>query len=318
MQIVDHDRHSVRVPRRFRGPPNSGNGGVAAGLIACIGARVLGHGILGHHNPGHHNPGHHNPGHHNPGHHNAELGGVRRSQVRLHRPIPLDADLDYRTAERPEGGCSIEVVDPSAAPGTETVLSGWATNDAGSSPVDPEAVGALAAHIDLSDAERDLFNNFVEQSAASTEDFKSCFVCGPDAVGGLRLRPRPIGNGVSWLNWHPEPDWIDTGLAGQPAGANVALVPAVASLDCTSAIGLGAAGFLDDDESVLLGTYDTEIVAPLPAPDERGLRIITRPQRRDGRKIYTEIGLFSADGDPHILGLGTWIVVSADTAAGRA
>ena len=69
-------------------------------------------------------------------------------------------------------------------------------------------------------------------------------------------------------------------------------------------------------ESCLLGTYDAAI-ASLPLFDsDEGFRVISKTRERVGRKIYTDVGLFGATGEVHVLGKATWIVVSPEVAKG--
>lgn len=274
LQVVDHQRGVVRVPTRFRGPPTSANGGVAAGLYACLGEVALG-------------------------------APCRRLQVRLHRPPPLETDLPYEftsSSEHP-GRVVVRVIGPDG----EAVLSGWVSSER--DPVMSDATAsALAALSSPDDAQRHRFEAHVETPNPSSESFKGCFVCGPEAPGGLRLRPRPVTDDIRWLPWRPEPDWADRNGLG--------LLPAIAALDCTSALGLHERGLMVDGESCLLGTYDADILERPTGDDAHDLRIVTSARGREGRKIWTDVGLFTPDGRPMILGLATWILVSPETASG--
>ena len=272
-RVVDHERGIVSLPRKFRGPPNSGNGGVAAGLFACVGDATLD-------------------------------DATKRLNVRLHRPIPLLADLDLQTKSDPDHP---ERVSVTVADDDGTVLSGWVSSI--SDPVMPaQTVDDLASLATLTDAQRHRFDHYQPQPTPNWEDFAGCFVCGPDAPDGLRLRPRPVTDEISWLDWRPEAHWHD--------GHGLGTMPAIAALDCTSAIGMHEWEFMNPGESTLLGTYDADIIARPPSPDPDGFRIITRPRDRNGRKILADIGLFSSTGEPYIMGRATWIVVSNDVAAG--
>ena len=93
-------------------------------------------------------------------------------------------------------------------------------------------------------------------------------------------------------------------------------LPAVAALDCTSAAGFHLNAVLRENESCLLGTYDAQLVSAAPINNSEGLRIISRTRKREGRKIFTDIGLFGPNGTTHVLGKATWIVVSPEVAKG--
>ncbi len=274
-QIVDHQRGVVTLPTRFRGPPTSGNGGVAAGLYACLGDEILGR-------------------------------PCRRLNVRLHRPPPLETPLPYRAAADPDhpDRTLVDVLDPATG---DVVLSGWV--GAERRPVMNDAtVAELAALASPDPAQMQRFDTHVEVVTEGSEAFQGCFVCGPEAPGGLHLRPRPVTDDIRWLPWRPDVHWSDRG--------GLAMLPAVAALDCTSAIGLHERGLMSLDESCLLGTYDADIVERPMGDDATDLRIITRARGREGRKIWTDVGLFTPDGRPMVLGLATWIVVSHSVAAG--
>ncbi len=275
MQTVDHSKGVVRVPTRFRGPPDSANGGVAAGLYACLGEVALGQ-------------------------------PVRRLNVRLHIPPPLLTDLPYSFEPDPLDP-SRTTVTVATQDGT-TVLSGWVSPDP--DPVIPAEVAEhLGAHATLDAEQQHRFDSWVEPPRRQpSEAFNTCFVCGPEAEGGLRLRLRPVADDITWLDWRPEPDWMNRD--------GVALLPAIASLDCTAAQGLAERGVVDGDEAFLLGTYDAEVLERPVGADATDLRIVTTYAGRDGRKVFTHQGLFTPDGRPMILGLATWIIVPPEVAAG--
>ena len=110
------------------------------------------------------------------------------------------------------------------------------------------------------------------------------------------------------MPWQPDPHWHDRG--------ELASLPAIAALDCTAALGLNDRGLLAPDEACLLGTYDADIIDLPHAAEAHDLRIITTARAREGRKVWTDIGLFTPNGRPLVLGLATWIVVAPDVAAG--
>lgn len=273
-RVIDHERGVLNVPRGFRGPPESVHGGAIAGLIVCLADAHL-------------------------------AGPTARFNVRLHLPPPLATDLPYAVIPA-EGGQRLrfEVTAPDGA----TVLSGWAATaegvEPGLDPVVPEDIVAdLAAHTSLTEAERQTFERQVDHL---TEEFGECFGCGPANPEGLHLRPRAIDDRRAWSEWRPDARWLD--------GGGLGTLPAVAALDCSSSIPFRQLGVLSADELALtlLGTYDAEIRRRPPAelPGGESYRIVTAPRRRDGRKIWADIGLFGPDGDVYILGCATWILVA--------
>ena len=114
---------------------------------------------------------------------------------------------------------------------------------------------------------------------------------------------RVIDDGHAWIDWDPPARWHD--------GEHLALLPAIAALDCTSAIPLRDFGVTSEAETVLLGTYDGRIHRRPPAAIGESYRIVTSTRRRDRRKIYADIGLFAPDGEVFITGCATWIVLAA-------
>ncbi|MDH4148684.1 MAG: hypothetical protein OEY23_26320 [Acidimicrobiia bacterium] len=263
-RVIDHERGIVKVPRGYRGPPESVHGGAAAGMVACLGDAHL-------------------------------AGPTVRFNVRLHSPPPLLSELPYQV-EVHDGGARLtfRIDGPDG-----TVLSGWAATSS-PEPVVPTAIVAeLGAHATLSAAERDRFDRHVDEP---TEEFSECFGCGTANEDGLHLRTRPIDDRRSWIDWTPEPRWHDGELIGT--------LPAIAALDCTSAFPLKHLGVTTADETCLLGTYDGEIHRRPPIRTDDSYRIVTSPRRRDGRKIYADIGLFDPAGEVFITGCATWIVLA--------
>lgn len=246
---------------------------MAAGLYACLGEFALG-------------------------------APVRRLNVRLHTPPPLETDLPYEVGELGADRTEISVRHPDTG---AAVLSGWVSAER--DPVMNETTASeLASHATPTPTQRDRYDRHVEPESVAAASFTGCFVCGPDAPGGLHLRPRPITDRVRWLPWAPDAHWMDRG--------GLALLPGIAALDCTSALGLADRGLLADDEACLLGTYDADIIERPMEPEADDLRIITSVRGREGRKLWTDIGLFDREGRPMILGKATWIVVAPEVAAG--
>ena len=271
-QVVDYQAKVVNLPKHFRGPPASGNGGVAAGLYACLGAGTL-------------------------------PDDVAQLHVRLHRPIPLDTDLDFRIEKTGDSKRAVSVSQ------TKTdVLSGWVSSTVQEPLMTDETLSELRSHSVLSPQQQSRYDEYVEVPGPSSVDFAECFVCGPEAKLGLRLRLRPITDEIFWKDWYPDHRWNDNGF--------LAALPAIAALDCTSAAGFHLNGVLGEHESCLLGTYDAQLGPAAPLNDSDGLRIISKTRKREGRKIFTDIGLFSPNGTAHVLGKATWIVVSPEVAKG--
>ena len=272
-RVIDYESNVVNLPQHFRGPPTSGNGGVATGLYACLGARFL-------------------------------QTEVAQLQVRLHQPVPLSTDLEFDEEKLDD-----ETVAVTVGINGETVLSGWASSKPGEPVMSQDTALELQQHVVLDEGQKKRFESYKEVFGPSKDHFAECFVCGPDSRLGLRLRLRQITDHIFWQKWDPGSRWEDQGA--------LASLPAIAALDCTSALGFYVNGFLREDESCLLGTYDAAI-ASLPSFNSgEGFRVISKTRERVGRKIYTDIGLFGAAGEIHVLGKATWIVVSPEVAKGQ-
>jgi hypothetical protein len=221
---------------------------------------------------------------------------TRRFNVRLHGPPPLETDLPF-VVEVDDGGRRLDF---RITDGGNTVLSGWAAS-ASDEPVVPAAtVADLASKATLDDAERERFNGEVKPA---NEEFSECFGCGSHNEVGLHLRTRPINDRQAWIDWTPDDRWVD--------GTGISMLPAVAALDCTSAMPLFDLGILGEQETSLLGTYDGEIHRRPPVRTGDSYRIVTSPRSRDGRKVYADIGLFDPEGSVYITGCATWIVLAS-------
>lgn len=265
LRVIDHQRGIVRVPRGFRGPPDSMHGGAAAGMVACLGDALL-------------------------------SAPTVRFNIRLHAPPPLDTELPYVVDLDDDGRrLSFRIgVDE------HTVLSGWAATSCDEPVVPHTIVAELAAHAGLGDDEQKRFTDHVEPE---DEEFSECFGCGSGNEVGLHLKTRPINDLHGWVDWSPHSRWNDNGM--------VSTLPAIAALDCTSAFPLRHLGLMQDAETTLLGTYDGQIHRRPPVRADSSYRIVTSPRRRDGRKIYADIGLFDPEGEVYITGCATWIVLAA-------
>lgn len=223
-------------------------------------------------------------------------GPTVRFNVRLHAPPPLLTELPYHVELDDDGRRLTFEIGERGTP----VLSGWAATTVAEPVVPPEIVAELAGGATLSAEQRARFDAHTEPGA---EEFSECFGCGSHNEDGLHLQTRPIDDRRAWIDWSPGARWHD--------GTELATLPAVAALDCTSAFALRHLGFMSEGETTLLGTYDGEIWRRPPAGLAGSFRIVTAPRRRDGRKIYADIGLFSPDGDVFITGCATWIVLAA-------
>ena len=223
-------------------------------------------------------------------------GPTVRFNVRLHGPPPLLTDLPYGVDVEPGGQLlRFTIGDPG-----HPVLSGWAATTAAEPAVPPELLAELGRHATLNEAERHRFDNPPQD--LGTAEFSECYGCGEDNHDGLHLRTHPIDNHRAWIDWTPPERWFD--------GDRLATLPAIAALDCTSAMPLRHFGITTEAEVCLLGTYEGQIHDRPPARLGQSFRIVTAPRRRDGRKIYCDIGLFSPTGHVFISGCATWIVVA--------
>ncbi len=272
-RVIDYESNVANLPQHFRGPPTSGNGGVATGLYACIGAHFL-------------------------------RTDVAQLQVKLHQPVPLSTDLEFHEEQLDD-----ETVAVTVGISDETVLSGWASSKIKEPVMSEDTALDLQQHVTLNEEQKKRFENYKEVFGPSKDHFAECFVCGPDSRLGLRLRLRQVTDQIFWQRWDPERRWDDQGA--------LASLPAIAALDCTSALGFYVNGFLGEDESCLLGTYDAAITSLPSFNSDEGFRVISKTRERVGRKIYTDIGLFGAQGETHVLGKATWIVVSPEVAKGQ-
>ena len=223
-------------------------------------------------------------------------GPTARFNVRLHAPPPLLTDLPYRVDLTEEGRTvRFEIGEPDAV-----VLSGWAATAAVEPVVPTDIVADLAGHATLTPAEQAHFDAYLRPA---TEEFSECFGCGSRNDDGLHLRTRPIDDKRAWIDWNPPERWHD--------GDRLAMLAAIAALDCTSAFPLHELGVMAEGETCLLGTYDGQIHRHPPASLDDSFRIVTAPRSRQGRKIFADIGLFAPDGEVFITGCATWIVLAA-------
>lgn len=220
---------------------------------------------------------------------------VVRFNIRLNGPPALETDLDFRVELDDDRTRMRFAIGDEGAP----VLAGWAATSCDEPVVPIETVADLAARAALDGVERRRFDDYAHPQ---NEEFSECFGCGTHNDFGLGLKTRPINDRQAWIDWTPDLRWHDNGM--------VSALAAIAALDCTSAMPLHALGYMVEPETSLLGTYDGQIHRRPPVRDEGSYRIVTSPRRRDGRKVYADIGLFDPEGNVYITGCATWIVLA--------
>jgi hypothetical protein len=221
--------HTVEIKQRFCGPPNSGNGGYSCGIIG------------------------------------KNLSGP--SQVRLHRPPPLDQPL---TLSQEGDNWSLKHQGQLVGSAQPTELNLLV-------PTPPSLTQARAAR---SAYPKDL-----------AHVFSTCFVCGPDrdAGDGLRLFCGSVGNSYSEVplvacDWQPDAALLD-------AQGNVAAEYIWSALDCPSYFALGLA----TDKISLLAQMSCSIDRPVQG--NQPLIVFAWKRYIDGRKGFSGAALANAQGD---------------------
>jgi hypothetical protein len=140
----------------------------------------------------------------------------------------------------------------------------------------------------------------------------TCFVCGPNRhrPDGLCIFAGPVDpDDVGWRGVLAAP-WVPGRDLAGPYGA-IAPEFVWAALDCPS----GYALFEPDQiKPILLGRLAATIHS-LPRPDEE-LVVVARRTGRDGRKLFSESALVSADGKMLAGARATWIVVDRSVQVG--
>ena len=254
---------SLLVPRRFCGPPASGNGGYSAGaLAALVGAageigeiaEIAEIGDVGE---------------------VGEVGSHRHDdawptvEVSLHAPPPLDVEVP------------VELVDGVVVAATGTTRVATARLRAEPPvPVGPVGVAEAAAATDAFPGWR-------------SHAFPTCFVCGieRDEGDGLRIFPGPTSPGGELFAapWTPHPstaeDWHVYADARRKASAAITW----AALDCPG----GWAGGFADRPMVL-----ARMTARLASRPVVGVPHVVVGEHRgtEGRKTMTASSLYDADG----------------------
>lgn len=202
----------------------------------------------------------------------------RLASVRLSAPPPLDQEL--RVVESEDG--SFIVV---GADGAVASVQSW------DPPLD------LAPLPRLSVPQIEAARTHWLEMAAPDHPFPTCFGCGHG-------RPADDGLGL-YAGRVPDTDlcaaaWTPTeGEAGQPVDDWVVW----AVVDCPS----GAAVFdwLEPGDLMLLGELQVHIIeAPLAGTE---YQIVSRPDRREGRKMFSDVALVGADGSNLARGQATWV-----------
>lgn len=132
---------------------------------------------------------------------------------------------------------------------------------------------------------------------ATGHPYPGCFVCGPEAEGGLHVYASPVTG--------------RDGLLASPVTLHEeGLTSVLAALDCPGAFTVGFG-----EEALLLGTFTSTVHAEVPVGRE--LVVIAWPVGRDGRKRFSGTALF--DGDRLLASAAaTWIAVDRDRIPGTA
>ncbi len=231
------------IDRRFEGPPGSANGGYVAGALA------------------------------------ARLPAGAAVEVTLHRPVPLDVELEVAggtdgAAELRAGEASLATARP--APGPD---------------VGPVPDIGLAAARAAAQRPEDL----------AEHPFPRCFGCGPqrsqrDAVA---LHPGPVeGAGGVWATaWTP-----GAGLPHRPDGT---LAPEIVwvALDCPSSFGTVPVGAAPH----VLGRLQGRVGAPLLVGEE--VAVLAWPLGHEGRKRWGASAIVGPAGDVRAVARATWIAL---------
>ncbi len=276
------DGATARIPDRFRGPPGSANGGIAAGALACIALHAREQGVARRQAA------------------DAQPAvAVSRIVARLRLPVPVERDLSV-SAQRNEGG-GYEVA---LADNGETLIPG--TVEFGEPPpLAPERATALREMALVAVPDKPPF-----YEETGDHPIPRCFSCGPDHESGLHIIPRYVSDGLIASSWRPPKGAFDDG-----DGALSPMIVASA-LDCSSGICMPLAdqrALLAEDLFFLLGSLDLRFLRRAPAGGE--YRVIGRALARDGRKFYGMSALFDGHGTAYATAEAIWIVAPVTRAA---
>lgn len=206
-------------------------------------------------------------------------GDLTSATVRLSAPTPLGSPLRWEvdgSVDTPED-LAVHLLDG------ETLL--------GTARRAPEPDLTIPAPVTLEDA-RAAAADF----DATGHPYPGCYVCGPDAEGGLHVYASPVpGREV---------------LAAPVTLPDEGLPPILAALDCPGAFTVGFG-----EEALLLGTFTSTVHAE--APREKELVVMAWEMGRDGRKRWSGTALL--DGEQVLASAAaTWIAVGRDRIPGTA
>jgi hypothetical protein len=208
------------------------------------------------------------------------------AEVTLLAPPPLDQRLDVVVAGR---GVELRMEETTLATGRGTSV------EVPEIPI-----------VDLAEAQ-----DAVRRSRhdASRHPLPTCFVCGPSRVAGdgLRINPGPLPSRPDWKTGTVAAPWVPYQNLASADGA-VASAFIWAALDCPTgyaAVGAQHLG-MTGAEMVLLGRMSAHIERR-PGPGDRCV-IVAWPTGRDGRKLYANSALLSADGKIMAVARATWLI----------
>lgn len=207
-------------------------------------------------------------------------GDLTSATVRLSAPTPLDRPLRWEVAGSVADGpdLAVHLLDDETLLGTARRVS--APDLAVPPPVTLDEARAASARFD-----------------ASGHPYPGCYVCGPEAEGGLRVFVGPVTG-------------RDDVLASPVTLTEQGLPPVLAALDCPGAFTVGFG-----EEALLLGTFTSTVHADVPIGRE--LVVIAWEVGRDGRKRHTGTALL--DGERLLASAAaTWIAVGRDKIPGTA
>jgi hypothetical protein len=159
-------RGTITIGRRFNGPPDSGNGGYTAGLLAACLLRGR--------------------------------DSAAPVQVTLRRPPPLDTELEVRDqGDSGDPGCSHNPGSKDSGDVLVLCHGGETMAEARPGQLSADPVEAVSPG-EARDAE-------TRYPGLTGHPFPTCFSCGPDRDAGdaLRLFPGRLGDGRTACTWRP-------------------------------------------------------------------------------------------------------------------
>ena len=242
----------IFINKRFNGPPNSGNGGYVAGLIA------------------------------------KEIG--KCCEVKLVAPPPLEKKLLLKKSNE-----NYELYDD------ETLVCIANTTTVDNDPCE---------FVSFSDALLGSKNGLSKFEPIHA--LPDCFVCGPNRKEGDGLR---LFTGPQDLDSNPSEDdlvsttWVpDKGLSSD--GKNINSEYLWSAMDCPSGWSAHFGRHRNELEGqlVVLGKLAVEIIR-VPRVEEKCI-ITAKYSDKSGRKILTNISMYSAEQELLANGNATWILIS--------